>query len=106
MRGFGLVLKAVLAVSITLAVFAIVGGLDWLAEREASMRINPEPIMDVAEHTAPPMSAPSVAPPDPALEPSSSGFAQPPETSLAQATAIPEDRSASTITRSDLPPLT
>jgi len=106
MRGFGFVLKAVLAVSILLAVFAIVGGLDWLAEREASMPIKPEPILDAAEHKAPLMSAPSVATPEPALEAGSSGFAQPPETSLAQATAMPEERAASAVTKSDLSPLT
>jgi len=106
MRGFGFVLKAVLAVSIMLAAFAIVGAPDWLAGQEASMTMKPEAALDAA-NTGPSLTpAPGVAAPEPAVEAAPAPFTPPPETSLAQATVIPEASSTSAVIRNDLPPLT
>ena len=108
MRGFGFILKAVAAVSIMLTGFAVVGGLDRLAERETPVPTQPNPIMDAAkvEVEAPPAAAPRLAAPEPAVEPVVVGFAPPPETSLAQAMAAPEPPPVSATVKSDLPPVT
>ena len=108
MRGFGFILKAVAAVSIMLTGFAVVGGLDRLAERETPVPSQPNPIMDAAkvEVEAPPAAAPRLAAPEPAVEPVVVGFAPPPETSLAQAMATPEPPPVSATVKSDPPPET
>ena len=106
MRGFGFVLKAVLAVSIMLAAFAIVGALDWLAEQEASMPMKPEPALDAAKTEASVAPALGVAALEPAVEAAPAPFTPPPETSLAQATVIPEASSASAVMKNNLAPLT
>ena len=67
MRGFGFVLKAVLAVSMMLAGFAIVAALDQLAEQNASMPMKPELALDTATAEASVEPAPGVAAPEPAV---------------------------------------
>ena len=104
MRGFGFVLKAVLAVCAMLAAFAIVAGLDRLAEQNASMIEKPEPLLDAANTEPSAAPAPGVA--APAVEAAPAPFTPPPETSLAQATMIPEASSASAVIQNDLMPLT
>jgi penicillin-insensitive murein endopeptidase len=106
MRGFGFVLKAVLAVSTMLAAFAIVAALDRLSEQNASLPMKPEPALDAAMTEASVESAPGVAAPEPAVETAPASFTPPPETSLAQATVIPEASSVSAVIKNDLPPLT
>jgi hypothetical protein len=87
------------------------GGLDWLAEREASMAIQAESRADSAK-TEPSfepslMSAPGIVAPEPAVDNASAvPFKPSPETQLAQATPAPEDRPADTVTKSELPPPT
>ena len=111
MRRLGSVLNGVVAASLLLAAFAMFGGLDWLAEREASMAIQAESRADSAK-TEPSfepslMSAPSIVAPEPAVDNASAvPFKPSPETQLAQATPAPEDRPADTVTKSELPPPT
>ena len=105
MRRLGSVLNGVVAASLLLAAFATFGGLDCLAEQEASTPIQAKSRADAARTEAPSMSAPSIAAPEPAVENASAvPFKPSPETLLAQ--AAPEDRPADTATRSDLPPPT
>ena len=105
MRKLGSVLNGVVAASLLLAAFATFGGLDCLAEQEASTPIQAKSRADAARTEAPSMSAPSIAAPEPAVENASAvPFKPSPETQLAQ--AAPEDRPADTATRSDLPPPT
>lgn len=101
MRGFGIVLTIVLAISFLLAVFAIFGGADWLAEREASISVKPAYELTDVRAEAPPEAAPSVATLEPAVEASTANFTP----SLAQATAAPEDHPATAVTSLDLPPV-
>ncbi len=106
MRGFGFVLKAVLAVSTMLAAFAVVAAVDRLAEQEASIPMKPEPAWEAAKTEASAPPAPGVAALEPALETAPAPFTPPPETSLAQATVIPESSSASAVVKDNLVPLT
>ncbi len=106
MRGFGFVLKAVLAVSLVLAAFAAVGALDWLAEQEASAPMQPEPALHAAATEPWLEPASGAAAPVPSVETAPAPFTPSPETSLAQATVIPEATSAGAVEKNDLPPLT
>ena len=108
MRGFGFVLKAVLAVSTMLAAFAIVAALDRLSEQNVSLPMKPEPALDAAMTEASVEPAPGIAAPEPAVETAPASFTPSPETSLAQATVtvIPEASSVSAVIKNDLPPLT
>ena len=105
MRGFGIVLTIVLAISCLLAVFAIFGGTDWLAEHEASIPVQPERKLAEVKAEASLAAAPRIATPEPKVEARPASFTPTPETSLAQAIAVPEDHAASAVTRSDLPPV-
>jgi penicillin-insensitive murein endopeptidase len=104
MRGFGFVLKAVLAVSIMLAALALVGAPDWVAEQEASMPVKPEPAFNAAKTEASEVPSPVVTTPEPASETASAPFTPSPEISLAQASAAPQASSASAVLKDDLPP--
>jgi penicillin-insensitive murein DD-endopeptidase len=104
MRGFGFVLRAVLAVSIMFAALALVGASDWLAEQEASMPMKPEAALDAAKTEASVAPSPVATTSEPAVEAAPEPFTPPPETSLAQATVAPQASSASAVLRNDLPP--
>ena len=104
MRRFGSVLNGVVAISLLLVAFAVLGGLDWLAERSASAPVTGLQ-SDAAKAEPLSMPAPRAVAPEPAAE-AAAAFVLPPETSLAQATPAPEEPAESTVARSDLPPLT
>ncbi len=80
MRGLGFVLKAVLAVSTMLALFAIVGGLDWLVEQK---------MLSDEQAEASAAATPGVAALEPAVQAPPVLSAPPSQPSLAQAAALP-----------------
>ncbi len=106
MRGFGSVLNGVVAVSLLLVAFAMLGGLDLLAEREASVPVQAEFKSGAAKNEASPLSVPSALAPQPAVATApAASLTPPPETSLAQAAAAPDEHPASAVARIGLPPL-
>ena len=119
MRRLGSVLNGVVAISFLLFAFAMFGGLDWLAELKSSVPAElgtgaatteastlsaaavPSPAATAEAST---LSAPGVPSPAAATA-AAAAFTPPPEPSLAQATPAPDEQFATTVTKSDLPPL-
>ena len=104
MRRLGSVLSGLVAASLLLAAFAMFGGLDWLAEREASMAIQAESRADSGKTEPSLMSALGIVAGEPAVNNASAvPFKPPPKTQLAQATPAPEDRPADMVANSEFP---
>ena len=101
MRVLGLFLKAIAALSLALATFAIAGGLDWFAGQEKSMAVHSD---EAAANVEPPSAGPGTAAPmTGASSPDSTQPGPGPQPSLAGSDPLPASQMKTEVV--ETPPL-